>query len=422
MLVRDANRAVAARSFDERRFKGDVQDKEEAKEQVSTYHNQRDSWVQFCLFPDLLEAQRMPSMFPVPTHVIRRQRVFNLSLATAGQTLYCLWMPETVQTASPTATLGAVNGLLEGQRMSFLSASDINNVTYGDNNDIGNINASTNTMAPPISAYAPSSVNIQPTNLAHGGVRLIGAFCELEYVGTVENHSGMIEVGLHLHAANDLVGLSTPHLFDSTEIIQAPFYRKFRPMDGCRVVWFPIDNQDFEFQDYATDYLSRNMVLDTGVQLTAANATATTFQQLSNAYGPLKKTVRPEWAINLSGLQVGQAVRVHMCAYYETIPDEGFRDLYMPRRTNEVADPAKAKSLISTIAQHGVFSTPAKTAGIFPSVVSAITKLVDGVSGAMTGFGMGGIPGAIIGGAAGLAGIGGGTAGMLLEGVSSWFK
>lgn len=412
MLVRDANQ----------RFRGEAQDKEEAKQQVSTYHNQRDNWVQFCLFPDLIEAQRMPSMFPVPTHVIRRQRVFNISTATAGNTLFCLWQPEAITIATPALGLNSYPSLLEGQRMMFSAADGGSGTAFVNNDDVGFASAAVQFAAPPVTCFAPTTATLQQTNLAHGGVRLIGAFCELEYVGTAENHSGMLEVGLHLHAANDLVGLATPHLFDSTEIIQAPFYRKFRPMDGCRVVWFPIDNQDFEFQDYATDYLSRNMVLDTGVQITAANAGGTTFQQLSNAYGPLKKTVRPEWAINISGLQVGQAIRVHMCAYYETIPDEGFRDLYMPKKTQEVSDPSRAKSLISTIAQQGVFSTPAKTSGIFPSVVSAITKLVDGVSGAMTGFGMGGIPGAIVGGAAGLAGIGGGTAGMLLEGVSSWFK
>lgn len=417
-----ANRAIAARAIDERRAKDRGEDIDEGKEQVTHYHKQRDNWVQFCLFPDLLEPCRMPSMFPVPTHMIRRQRVFNISTSTAGNSLFCLWQPEAITVATPALGLNSFPSLLEGQRMMFSVADGVSGTAFANNDDLGFASSAAQFAAPPIACFAPTTTTLQQTNLAHGGVRLVGAFCELEYVGTAENHSGMIEVGLHLHAANDLVGISTPHLFDATEIIQAPFYRKFRPMDGCRVVWFPIDNQDFEFQDYATDYLSRNLVLDTGVQITAANVGGTTFQQLSNAYGPVKKTVRPEWAINISGLQTGQAIRVHMCAYYETIPDEGFRDLYMPKKTQEVTDPARAKSLISNIAQQGVFSTPAKTSGIFPGIVTAITKLVDGVSGAMGGFGIGGIPGAIVGGLSSVAGLTPGPAGMMLEGISSWFK
>ena len=80
------------------------------------------------------------------------------------------------------------------------------------------------------------------------------------------------------------------------------------------------DKVDFEFNEYATDYNSRTLWRDDSVQIIAGNVATTNFLSYSGAYGPLKKTVRPEWAINISGLQVGQAVRVHMCAYYETIP------------------------------------------------------------------------------------------------------
>ena len=129
----------------------------------------------------------------------------------------------------------------------------------------------------------------------------------------------------------------------------------------------------------------------------------------SGAFGPLKKTVRPEWAINISGLQVGQAVRVHMCAYYETIPDESHKDLFLPKRTREFADPAKVKSAATILAQQGVVATPAKTSGSWSNIAAGIGKAIDAVG---AGLGIAGLTtaGGLLGGPAGMiagAGLGG---------------
>ncbi len=362
------------------------------------------SWLYFCMFPDLYDPKRMPSLFPVPTHIIRRQRVFNITQSVAGNTIYCLWKPEGIPQLSAGLGVSANYAVLGGFRSVFNFVENSSSVAYGNNFD--NQSAAVSSYyGPAVVADVDGSGNLAYTNVAHGGVRMIGAFCEIEYVGTLENHSGMIECGLHLASANSLYDVSQPHLMDQTEMIQSPFYRKFKPLDGCRVVWFPIDNADFEFNEYATDYQSRMLVLDNGNQITSGNVGATDWRQYSNAYGPLKKVARPEWAINISGLQVGQSVRVHMCAYYETIPDEAYRDLYLPKRTREYTDPAKVKTASTILAQQGVVATPAKTSGSWSSIASAVGKAIDAVSvgvgiAGLSGMGLG-LPALTLGGAIG---------------------
>jgi hypothetical protein len=397
----------------------DNEDIDDAVSRQIAYRQETEkSWLYFCMFPDLYEPKRMPSLFPVPTHVIRRQRVFNITQVAAGNTIYCLWKPEGLPQLSAGLGISANYAFLGGFRPVFDFTEATSSQLYSTNTDV---------QSPAVSSYYTPSVTCEVdqgtgalsfTNVAHGGVRMIGAFCEIEYVGTLENHSGMIECGLHLASANSLYDVSCPHLMDQTEMIQSPFYRKFKPLDGCRVVWFPVDNADFEFNEYATDYQSRMLTLDgnPGAQITSVNVGANDVRNYSQAYGPLKKTVRPEWAINISGLQVGQAVRVHMCAYYETVPDESYRDLFLPKRTREYTDPAKVKSAATILAQQGVVATPAKTSGSWSNIAAGIGKAIDVVA---TGLGMAGLTsaGALLGGPGGM--IAGASLGGLLSAYGS---
>jgi len=377
--------------------------------QVAYRQETEKSWLYFCMFPDLYEPKRMPSLFPVPTHVIRRQRVFNITQAVAGNTIYCIWKPEGIPQLTGTLGVSANYAVLGGFRPVFDFVEASASQLYPNNTDAQNVAVSSYYTPSVVAEVDQGTGALSYTNVAHGGVRMIGAFCEIEYVGTLENHSGMIECGLHLASSNSLFDCSVPHLMDQTEMIQSPFYRKFKPLDGCRVVWFPVDNADFEFNEYATDYNSRTLWRDDSVQIIAGNVATTNFLSYSGAYGPLKKTVRPEWAINISGLQVGQAVRVHMCAYYETIPDESHRDLFLPKRTREYSDPAKVKSAATILAQQGVVATPAKTSGSWSNIAAGIGKAIDAVA---TGLGMAGLTtaGGLLGGPGGMiagAGLGG---------------
>lgn len=349
----------------------------------------QNSWLKFCLFPDLCEPQRMPSMFPVPTHIIRRQRVTTLSLSTpsAGSTIYGLYRPETwpvgLTQGMSMANTNAVLGFpYDGIRSDFVWRMSAPGVDLRDNtyivNASGNYDLYGHLTAPSVtgvaSGYGATAGTFAPTNVGNGGVRLIGSFLEIEYVGTVEQHSGMIEVGLRMHNAQHLNELAIPMFMDDSEIVQAPFYKKFKPSDGARVVWFPVDNGDFQFTNYATDWRA-NQVLEVsnGVSpttITDSNpfSTAIDLNDVSNAFGPLQKRVYPQWAVNISGLQVGQSIRISIVSYYETVPDDSYRDLFLPRKTTEFIDPSKAKSAVTAMVQQGVFATPAKTSSVWSSI------------------------------------------------------
>lgn len=346
------------------------------------YHSDRGSWVDFCLFPDIIDPVKMPSLFPIPSHVVRRQQVFTLTVP-AGGNMYCLWKPLTVDT----------NNISDGYRPGFFYQTAIP-VQNTDTTGTSVQGTSNPTYGPTLSSAS---------GLVHGGARMIGAFVELEYVGTADQHSGLVEAGLHLHSVNSFNDVPYCHFYDQSEMVQAPFYRKFKPLDGIRCVWFPIDDQDFQFQDYDIG------TTGIGEPPTAANVT-------------IRSPVWVQWAINLTGLQAGQSVRVHMCSYYECIVDEQLRDIYMASRAKVVQDPQKAKLAVTEAVAAGAAATPSKSAGGFGQMfmaakefaanLNSVYGLMKENAGIINGIGQT-IGGAVLGGIKGgpLGALGGGVYG-----------
>lgn len=316
-----------------------------AKGLVDTYHANRESWLDFCLFPDIVEPKKMPSLFPLPTHIVRRQVVGQMQIPPGGS-LWCMFKPVTVDPA----------GINSGFRSAFIrretppvannSDNDGNNLqTHGSNNTV----------------YGPSLTT--GLGLTHGGVRLIGSFIEVEYMGTIEQTSGIIECGLHVHSVNSLIDMESVHYYEQSEMIQAPMYKKFKPQDGVRCVWFPIDDNDFNFQNY-----------DIGTSEINEGATGATVRLSQHNF--------VEWAINLTGFQVGQQCRFHFCSYYETIPDEGVRDIYMATRGRQGAPANQYKMAINDAVAQGAVSTAAKTSGGFAGFYNEAKKYLSSLNSA----------------------------------------
>lgn len=214
-----------------------------------------------------------------------------------------------------------------------LNSASVNYATY----DTANDNTST-TSAAAVAGEATAVVNLSTpaisTDVAHGGMRLVGAFIELEYIGTAENHSGTIEVGFHPHCRDDSADLGSLHFANDSEIIQMPYYRRYKPLDGARCIWFPIDYADFQFNPVG--------------------------QGASVSTQPTKP-IAVQWCININGLQPSQNVRVHCCNVYESIPDESQQDLYSPKRENSGLTIDSARSAISKLMNLGFATTPSKT-------------------------------------------------------------
>ena len=149
------------------------------------------------------------------------------------------------------------------------------------------------------------------------------------------------------------------HFFSQGEIVQAPFYKKYKPSDGVRCVWFPIDENDFMFQDYDTGSIGDE----------AATAQTVT----------LRQPVFNQWAINMTGITPGQTIRFHICSYYECIPDEVYKDIYMAKRNMTPGNPANSTIAISTMINKGVGATAAKSSPSFQNHIDGAMKMIDSV-------------------------------------------
>jgi len=362
MLVRD---------FQQQRPDGNLS----SKGAMQAFNDHKENWLEFCMFPDLVEPVRMPSIFPVPTHVVRRQTVQTIS--PTASSIHAIWKPHTIKAfEGATATEASI---MEGYRSGF-------HYQYGDgslNNDDGSPLTSQGAFT---SVYTPSLT--ETPGLLHGGARLIGAFIEIEYVGTLDNHAGLIECGVHMHSANSCRDLIRVHGYSQSEILQAPFYRKFKPMDGVRCVWFPADDDAFNFQNYDIDNNGTGEAdPDAGV---TTDAIDTRLDQVR-----LRQPVFPEWAINLSGLSLAQGIRIHMCSYYETVPDEKVKDIFMARKTGSSVDTGRLKSAVTDAVQSQMVATPAKSSLGFSQFRDKASSFLDTLNqsyslyqGARTAFSM----------------------------------
>lgn len=285
----------------------------------------------------------MPSLFPVPTHLFRRQVVTNVGLQAVetGYNIRMLWQPQGMTNGT-----GSPGGLWYRK----LNTGVANYSTYDTAND------NTTTMATGAVAGETTAVvqTLYPNitnDVAHGGIRLVGAFIEIEYVGTVENHSGTIEVGFHPHARDDNVDTTILHFATDAEIIQMPFYKRYKPLDGARCIWFPIDSADFQFLPSGTSIASQQ------------------------PYRP----VNGQWCININGVQPSQGFRVHMCNVYESIPDEAMSDLFYPKKDTSGVSLEAAKGVLNNLVQAGAATTPAKNslnwASVYDTIKSVATNL-----------------------------------------------
>lgn len=317
----------------------------EAKTLTAKYTESTDTWVDFCLFPDIVPPVRMPSLFPVPTHIFKRQAVFNVGLgaAEAGYNIRMLYSPSNLSAFDTNTPVRPV-------AYRKVNTASVNYNGFDTSND-NTVTINTLAVAGDTTAVQSVSLPSITNDVAHGGVRLIGAFIELEYIGTVENHSGVIEVGLHPQSRDDGNDIIALHFANDSEIIQMPFYRRYKPGDGARCIWFPVDQNDFMF-------------CPVGLPINALIPT---------------RPVALQWCININGLQPLQNLRVHVCNVYESIPDEAASDLFCPKREKQRITPDSARQAVSQLVNQGAATTPSKSAGVFQKMYDAIKSAAGAV-------------------------------------------
>lgn len=200
----------------------------------SILENQHETkWAKFCAMPDVVPPVRMPSLFPVPTHIIKRRITKTLSFT--GQTnAYIVWSPE------------------------FFNSYGQLHISHDSTDD--NIDpADTSVVFTPgdwvlgnSSRFFDITRNITD-EIGHGGVRLIGACLKLIYIGKVDDQSGLIEVGMHLNShslsLNTATGFSHDvHMASLDEITQQSYYTQHHAGSGVKLIWVPVDPSKFELK------------------------------------------------------------------------------------------------------------------------------------------------------------------------------
>lgn len=367
------------------------------KDIVTAYDDGKADWAAFCMFPDVLAPTRMPAHFPVHSHIVKRQTTFNIIPGnTSSQGMMGVWIPDAVWTADAMLATGGIPAVVAPTSgpahqnvngaglFAIVDASAANQALAADNTSIlsgvplvtegslpltaqqafgylSKANTISNPGAPvfsiPVDLSAVSDLQVNfpqagstpglewymtpsvTASVAHGGQRIIGAYIEFEYIGTTLSHAGTIEVGVHYHSIDHELEARTVHFMTPSEILQAPYYKRFKPVDGARCVWFPVDNNDYTFKKTNVD---------------------STISGPGNQLGRVGNPMRLEWGINFLGFQPAQPVRVHMCTFYETIPDEKDRDLYNTSTYKGKASVQQSQQIVSAAINAGQASTASK--------------------------------------------------------------
>lgn len=316
-----------------------------AMEIIESTKSQDEEWAKFCLFPDMLSPQRMPALFPLATHIYKERTIFNLG--NSDETIRCVWQPELYRGLS---------------RFAYITAP---------------FSSTDNTDPNTASTFLHATGTVERSDVAHGGVRLIGAYLEIDYLGTVDASRGLIEVGLHINSHKSLLTSTTSpvtdvsdvHFATDAEIQQLPYYQKFHASHGTRLIWFPIDQTKFEFAPhFSTDgFLDANS-LDHNTPYT-------------------QDKVRLEWAINITNPVAGNYnYRVSMVSVYESIPDDNKADLFCPEKPKYSGDPDNAMKGVHKIVQHTAGASTSKSSK--SNFFSAVTQKFAEYAPHIVGYGL----------------------------------
>lgn len=365
--------------------------------------------------PDKVKPAKMPSMFPIPTHIVRRRLV---------KTIHCIghqkliWAPEYVygQGLLVAKTLTSVpDSILKTETASDLSTGALR-VDRAPRSNWSELNGYA--WQPP----AGSSTTAPGTHVSHiwdntpplvgevaeGGCRLLGAVLRIQYLGKVDDVQGLINIGLNINGQNTKVGsvpLSDLTFLTEEQIEQSPYYSCHGLAEGARIIWFPMDQSRFEFNE-------PHAVVDRSLLKTLfpnhnANGNYTFILPQDQLAGPSASPLnenfpgadrfqtgassnvnthklenagfhdraRMEWHIQFQGCSNANVVKVTIEQYYEVIPFEGNQDDYNPS-PSPVGDQDNAMRIAHSVSKEAaiVKSNDSASPGFFSAMAAKVIK------------------------------------------------
>lgn len=342
-----------------------IEEQQDVNAIIKKYQSSEMEWAKFCFMPDLVEPVKMPSLFPIPTHLCRRRLTKTITVGgtASGSIQTLVWAPEHYHGL----------GVLCGQHNASVAAGPAYNNFWEDTTDNWS------------QGFSPDQPRYHYTGalqdgISTGGQRLIGAFMRLEYLGKIDDISGKIEIGLNINSFHHgkISGQSDWHrsikFSTSDQIQQMPFYSCVGLSEGARAIWFPIDTSKFEFE---TGTRIEKMTFDSGTGLPNSFPNPQTIEEdqagpgydFSNYQDP----VRIEWHIRFVGVQTEVPVRIRIQQFYETVPNETVMDNYYPKKSKTAGEPDDAMKAVHKISKEIPLTGPLEHGvGIAKSLISKL--------------------------------------------------
>jgi hypothetical protein len=174
---------------------------------IEGYRSAEEKWARFCAFPDKAPVAKMPSLFPIPTHVVRRRMVKTIDAWRFSKLIY-----------SPEYVYG--QGSLIGRDSSYNAnlriVANETATTLPDpirlSKETGAWNGAftfTSLATTPVVSAAYTVYDSLPPlsgDVSDGGCRLLGAVMSIEYLGKIDNIEGVVEVAMNMNSQNTKVG------------------------------------------------------------------------------------------------------------------------------------------------------------------------------------------------------------------------
>jgi len=321
-------------------------EEEEVERAIENSGSHELKWAKFCMMPYHFEPIRMPSFFPIPTHIFARRIIKNVVVGPTGLNSF-VWTP------AKTRSIGMIAGTKR-------SPSNDNIETIPELQDL---NYQSSDWGP--SNTFPTVYDVTDSvseDIASGGVRLIGAYLCIDYLGKVDDISGIIEVGMQINS--QLENFSPTfwreglHFSTLREIQQQYQYRKYRIDENVKLIWIPVDSERFRFGRVSRHQVTTPEVLadpTTTPPTEAVPAVAELGYDREFGTNPLHITgyahnTKMSWNINVT-TQVDVPMRFTIVQYYESVPDEDKSDDYYPKAPHSAADTDTARKVVHSISK-----------------------------------------------------------------------